>query len=147
MYGIALIMSLLAGLFVLSIASTNDSIEAEQRVYVSSLAENVSIYQGFAKQYVSANPGFSGSVSDASLGLPSWYGKQEDMALYVASGKAYVYLVGSSAGRFAESAGYMRDRTKLGTWGTKKGGQVLTADAQLLSVPAQIPEGAFVFVL
>lgn len=147
MYGMALTFSLLAALFVLTLTSTNETLEAEQRAQVASLAENLSIYQGHAKRFLTTNPGHTGSVSDAALGLPSWYGKQENMNVYVASGKAYVYLVGNGAGLLSESAGYVRDRTKLASWGVKQSGFVSTADGKLLPVPSQVPEGAFVVVL
>lgn len=147
MYGIALTISLLASLFVLTLTSTNDVLQAEQRAHVASLAENLSIYQSHVKRFLSTNPGHTGTVSDASLGLPSWYGKQENMTVYIASGKAYVYLVGNGAGLLSESAGYVRDRTKLASWGVKNAGFVSTAEGKLLPVPSQVPEGAFVIVM
>lgn len=147
MYGIALTFTLLAAVFFLSVTGSTQMAAQAHAQNVQFLAENVSVYTGFAKRYVTANPGFTGAVSDAAAGLPSWYGKQEGMSLYVASGKAYVYLRNVEQDDLYQAADYIRERTKLASWGIKQAGKITTADGVTVIIPTQVPDGSFVYVL
>lgn len=147
MYGIALTFTMLAALFVLSVASSTQQAGIAQRAYVDSLASNVAIYRVHAKKYLKLNATLTGSVSDASLGLPTWYGKREKMSFYADSGTGYVYLAGVDASQLADAADYLKQRNEYGRWGIKTSGKVVTSDGETVTVPAQVPDGSFVMIL
>jgi hypothetical protein len=69
------------------------------------------------------------------------------MSAVVSGGRAYVYLTGVQRAQLTDSANYIRDRTKLSSYGFKSGGQVVSIDGNAYAIPAQVPEGAFVFVM
>ncbi|KAF1702981.1 hypothetical protein CSC66_09410 [Pseudoxanthomonas kaohsiungensis] len=146
MYGMALTMFFLISLVGMSMSMTMDAAESKYEHSVQSLAENVTVYMAYAKQYRDANPGFTGAVSDASLGLPQWYGKQESMQLFVSGGRAFIYLPSLPDALAFDAGFYIRERTQLASFGKKAGGQIISADGVVVSVPSQIPNGAFVFV-
>lgn len=147
MYGLSLVVMFMVALVGLSMTITMDAAEARYEQRVQTLAENVSVYMGFAKRFRKANPSFSGSVSDASLSLPSWYGKQENMQLYMTGGRLYIYLVGVTDAQSFDSGDYIRERTEIASYGEKIGGRIVSVDGVSYSVPSQVPEGAFVYVI
>lgn len=147
MYGFALTMFFLISLVGLSMQTTMDAAEAKYDQDVQMLAENVSGYMSLARSFRSTHPSYSGQVSDASLGLPSWMGKREAMQLIVQGGKGYIYLPIASESLMRDAAFYIRERTELASYGKKHGNQVMSADGEVIVVPSQIPEGWFVFVI
>jgi hypothetical protein len=148
MYGLALVIMAMVSLVSLSMSVSMDAAEARHEQQVASLAENVGVYITYAKNYRSANPSYAGDVSDTAMGLPSWFGKQENMRLYMASGRLYVYLVNVSQAQLFDTGHYIRVKTQIAHYGIKTGGQIVSRDGiTTFAVPSQVPEGAFVFVI
>lgn len=146
MYGLALVFFFMVSLVGLSISTSMTSAEYHYKQRIQATAENVSVYMAYSKKFRDANPGFSGSVSDASLGLPQWYGKQENMQLFVSGGRAFIYLPNLSDAQSFDTGFFIRERTQLASFGKKQGNQIISADGVVVPVPSQIPEGSFVFV-
>ncbi|MDQ1090595.1 hypothetical protein QE400_000008 [Xanthomonas sacchari] len=110
------------------------------------LSQSVSLYGAKVAQYQSANTGYNGSVSDAALGLPSYYVKFPGTGNVVSGGRAYVYMSNVAAG----VRGYLyRDLAADGAMvGYATGGRLVSpGGADRGTVPAAIPAGSVVLVL
>jgi len=91
MYGMGFVMAFLT-LYLLLMTSWLNMIGAAataQRITIE--AGHIAVYSSLVSSYAQANPGFTGSVSDASLGLPAWFTRLSTEQNYVTGGVAYVY--------------------------------------------------------
>ena len=64
-----------------------------------SMGQNLALYVDSVSSYATINPAYSGTVSDVSLGLPSWFTKHPDLHHVIENGRAFVYIVPSPAMR------------------------------------------------
>ncbi|MCD0253120.1 type IV pilus biogenesis protein PilM [Xanthomonas campestris pv. campestris] len=141
MYPLALVAAVLIGLIVFMNQQLSINTEAMTRREAQTLATNASIYLGRAKAYVRSNPGFSGNVPDAVLGLPNWYTKLDGISCYAASGKGYVYFPNVSDRRASDAASLMQMEHG---YGKNESGTMRTPKGDVFPVPSQIPNGVFV---
>lgn len=104
-------------------------------------AANLAFYHAQALAYHNDNPGFTGTIPEASLGLPSWYAKLGAWQSY--SNGAQVVTWGAPAGSYANSnaiaAALASQQDNLPGVGYASQGNVV---APLVGVTTPIPAGA-----
>lgn len=115
--------------------------EATQQREVQVLASNSLIYLGRVKAFVRGNPSFAGPIDDASLNLPSWYSKMDELGAVASSGQGFVYVQGASEREAIDALNAMRLQHP---YGKNVGGTVLSNSGELFPVPGDVPEGAYV---
>lgn len=91
MYGMGFVMAFLTLYMLLMTAWLNMIGAAATASRLEIEAGHIAIYSSLVSQYAQANPGYSGSVSDASANLPSWFTRLPSENNYVTGGVAYVY--------------------------------------------------------
>lgn len=67
-----------------------------QRAEAAAIAGSMQVYRNPVIAYAQANPSATGTLSDASLTLPTWYARLNGVSNYVNAGKGYVYYIGTS---------------------------------------------------
>ncbi|TAL63623.1 MAG: hypothetical protein EPN79_15830 [Burkholderiaceae bacterium] len=105
---------------------------------------HLAIYSSYVSSYAQANPGYTGSVSDVSAALPTWFTRQAGEKNYVTGGVAYVYTVPTN-----RAAGMAMARTVTGGAAGIDDSGSLTSPGQGASgqlVPAAVPSGAMVII-
>lgn len=121
-----------------TLSSSND------KGVVEAISGSMAVYHSYVVAYAEANPGVTGSVSDAALGLPSWFNKVAGVSNYVSGGKGYVYYA-SPPGELAHQL--LSDTSNSIFVGVKQGGYVINplSGQSTIAVPAAIPDGVVVY--
>ena len=111
---------------------------------VAAISGSMSVYRGYVVTYAQANPGVTGVVSDASLGLPSWFNKMSGVSNYVTGGKGYVYY-SNAPGQLTYQL--LKDTDNSAFVGIKQSGFVVNplSGTSSIAVPAAIPDGVTVY--
>ncbi len=91
MYGMGFLMALLTLYMLFMTAWLNMFGAAATATRITVDAGHMAIYSSLVSAYAQANPGYAGSVSDASANLPTWFTRLPSEKNYVAGGVAYVY--------------------------------------------------------
>lgn len=111
---------------------------------VAAISGNMSVYHSYVVTYAQANPGVTGAVSTASLGLPAWFSLNSGVANYVTGGKGYVFYSNAPA-----SLAYqlLKDTDNSIYVGIKQSGYVTSPlnGTSTIVVPAAIPDGVTVY--
>ncbi|APA90228.1 type IV pilus biogenesis protein PilM (plasmid) [Paraburkholderia sprentiae WSM5005] len=106
--------------------------------------DNMHAYYGFLKLYAAANPAFTGTVSDASVPVPSWFAHGPTVQNYISGGKAYVYNTAPPPGL----VGYIADGTIYSlTVGVNTNGTLVgptTYGQAPVALPSAIPNNSVV---
>lgn len=111
---------------------------------MAAISGNMAVYHGYVVTYAQANVGVTGAVSDAALGLPSWFNKTSGVANYVTGGKGYVYYT-NAPGELAYQL--LKDTNNSIYVGIKQSGYVTSplSGTSSIAVPAAIPDGVVVY--
>lgn len=144
MYGMALITNfLMVYLYVLTMFA-NAGATAAVNIRDRDAGQHLAIYGNVVKSYAAANPGYTGAVSDTSLGLPAWFKRTASEGCYVVAGTAYVY-----ASPPDRAAGLAMARAAGGSGsGYKENGNLTVPGIgpTTTSIPAAVPNGMAVIV-
>ncbi len=110
----------------------------------SAISGNMMVYRNAVSTYAQANPGATGTVSDASLPLPSWYTKISGVSNYVTGGKGYVYY---SNQRPELAYQLLKDTNNTMLSGIKRSGVLYNpiSGTSSISIPAAIPDESVVY--
>lgn len=123
MYGMSFVTAFVT-LYMMLMTAWLNSMAANSAVIASvNTAGHLAIYSCFVSAYAQANPGFTGTVSDAAAAFPTWFTRIAGESNYVTGGAVYVYATPMSR------ANGMAIARNVG--GTKTG----IDDAGLLTVP------------
>jgi hypothetical protein len=98
MWGIIVLFISLFMMGTTMLYTTHDHIVTSANTTAAAITDNIKVYRQHVIAYAQAHPSISGVIPEASLGLPSWYSKTQDMGNYVESGKGYVYYTGHVPG-------------------------------------------------
>lgn len=122
----------------------NTSREVERSNYSESISGNMLVYRNHVVAYAVAHPTATGEIADASLGLPAWFKKSQDVKNYVTGGRGYVYYTATQDGQTSE---LLRSSKGDALIGMKRGGMLFnpTLGVVSLALPTAIPEDAVVF--
>ncbi|WP_454688229.1 type IV pilus biogenesis protein PilM [Achromobacter aloeverae] len=126
-----------------------EKLQADRRdetiAYAQALGNNLAIYRAAVARYAQANPAYQGTVTDAALGLPTWFKKFSNANNVISGGKVYVFYLPPG------------DRPSLdemtpepsGLTGVARSGRLVSPATQTVSIalPAVIPEGSIVYCL
>ncbi|NLP65491.1 type IV pilus biogenesis protein PilM [Paraburkholderia sacchari] len=106
--------------------------------------DNMHAYYGFLKVYAAAHPTFTGSVSDTTVPVPTWFSHGPTVQNYIAGGKAYVYNTAPPSGL----VGYLANGTIYSmTVGVNTNGTLIgptTYGQAPITLPAGIPNNSVV---
>lgn len=110
----------------------------------SAISGNMLVYHTYVVTYAVANPGVTGAVADASLGLPAWFSRNTGVSNYVTGGKGYTFYLNAPAGLAYQ---VLSDTNNSIYAGIKQAGTVTNplSGASTIAVPAAIPDGAVVY--
>ena len=142
----ALAMAALAGmLMVMSYASSVPT----QAAMVTKLkgqvaATNFLSYRQSVVSYVNVNPGFSGTVPDASLTFQTGYIRNASWTNQVTGGTLYVYSTSAPPSSTFDSLYSMTSQSPM--LGIVSGGVSISPAGISVSVPGSIPNGNIVFI-
>lgn len=122
------------------ISRTRNTVNSE----VVAVSGSVLLYRNIVAIYADAHSTTTGTVSDISLNLPSWYVKPPSLSNYVIAGKSYVFFSDPLPGLVGELA----RRTESTNVGTNQGGILLTPNkaSSGIVLPAQVPTGSVVLI-
>lgn len=106
--------------------------------------DNMRAYHGFLKLYAAAHPAYTGTISDATVPVPTWFSHGPTVQNYIASGKAYVYNTAPPTGLIAYLANGTIYSINVGvnTNGTLVG--PTTYGQTPIAIPAAIPNNSVV---
>lgn len=110
------------------------------------LAQNMGLYRAAVADYAAAHAGFSGTVADAQLDLPSWYVRLPWWSNHVADGMVTVYAASAPPLGFAAELQRLSRYSMLA--GEARGGRLYTpafGDTGIV-LPAAVPELAPVWL-
>lgn len=110
----------------------------------TAVSGNLEVYRNLVVSYARSNPGVTGAVSDASLGLPTWFVKINGVSNYVAAGKGYVYYATNQP----ETAYLILKSSNNSIHaGLKRGGFLYNplSGTTTITLPAAIPDGSVVY--
>ncbi|TAM33766.1 MAG: hypothetical protein EPN61_18145 [Burkholderiaceae bacterium] len=144
MYGMGFVMAFLTLYMLLMTAWVNmiGASATAQRITLE--AEHMAVYSSFVSQYAQANSGYTGSVSDASAGIPTWFKRLGTEKNYVTGGVAYIYSTPTTR---AEGLAQAR-AIGANVAGIVDSG-ILTAPGQGATgkaIPGAVPNGSLVIV-
>lgn len=145
-YWIAMTLLIVAGGIITQEQFTDHAVS--EQATIDALSRGMLVYRSAAAEYARANPGFTGTPSDSSLNLPSWYTKQSGIATYIVGGMSFTYFNSIDGTVPAGLPSALTERTESATVGIKRSGQLFSPKGGNLAivVPAQVPEGAVVAV-
>lgn len=110
----------------------------------TAVSGNMAVYRNSVVNYARSNPGVTGSVADASLGLPTWFVRINGVNNYVAAGKGYVYYPTSQP-----EAAYLILKSSNNSIhaGINRGGYLYNpiSGTTAITLPAAIPDGSVVY--
>jgi hypothetical protein len=133
-------------LFVTSVATTNNYTLQKwgQSTEAAAIAGNLAVYRNAVLTYAQANPGVTGSVSDSSLSLPTWFSKITGVSNYVSAGRGHVYYSTPTP-----EGAYLILKASNNTIraGLMRSGYLYNplSGSTSISLPAAIPEGSVVY--
>lgn len=115
----------------------------ERDNYAQSVSGNMLVYRNSVIDYARAHPEASGEIAEASLALPTWFRRDQDVKNYVTGGQGYVYY---ASGKNGEASELLRTSKGDALVGIKRGGLLYNPSLGVLALtlPAAIPESAVV---
>lgn len=124
--------------------NVDDMLAEKTTAEASAIASSMMVYQNYVRVYAINNPAATGSISDAALGLPTWYIKSSSVANYVTAGRAYVYVVNPPVGLVSQLQVASQNSLNVGV---NMSGALVgpVGGATGITVPAAIPSGAVVY--
>ncbi len=96
MYGMSFVTAFLTLYMMLMTSWLNAIAVSATASMMTATAGHLAIYSSLVSEYAQANPGYTGSVSDASAAFPSWFQRLPCESNYVSGGTAFVYSTPSS---------------------------------------------------
>lgn len=112
------------------------------------IASNLTVYSGFVRSYVAINPSASGLLNDGALGLPPWFSKHPNVTSLRQGSNTFVYVTNLPHWQMdALVKHYASGDPMDGRFGIKQSGVLRSRGNSPLTVPVQVPEGAFVVAL
>lgn len=139
---------MIAGMLFIAIALIAGNIDAriasQERQDAAITAQHMSAYGGFVALYARSHPTATGSIADATAGVPSWFARFPGVTNVVSAGVAYAYLVPSTQ---AQGFAIARSVPRPFVAGVKVAGRLQPPGGPVGQVlPAAIPDGALVLV-
>lgn len=118
--------------------------EAGKKGEVMALSGNMAVYQSYVVAYAQSNPTATGSIPDASLGLPAWFNKDSRLLNYVSGGKGYTYVSNAPA---ELSYQLLQDTNNSIFVGVVTAGNVTNpmSGSSTIPIPAAIPNGVTIY--
>ncbi len=139
---VACFVVLLMGLATESYRQT--ATETQQAVSITA-GQNINDYGTVVSNWAKSNTGFTGTVSDTTIVLPTWISHPAYISNYIVTGTSYIYYVPNAG---FSSSGLV---TYLSSKGNKAGingsGILYNGANNIGTVPAAVPNGAVVLVL
>jgi len=131
------------------IGMTTESARRQNTNYHTSFSitagQNINDYGGFVSNWSKSNKTFTGTVSDATLALPTWVSHPGYISNYVVTGTTYIYYVPQSG--FASNQLVTFLSSKGNTAGINSSGILYNGATNVGTVPAAVPNGAVVLKL
>lgn len=140
---------LLAAILLLSGATFSYTQSAKERDQhsgeISALMDGLLFYRNTVANYATANPTVTGSIADATLGLPSWYNKPIQLGNYIQAGRSYVFYTGNGAQGLASA---LYKKTLSINFGTNTGGILYNPASGNTGIPLppQVPAQSLVIL-
>ena len=130
---------------VVSLDTTSDGTLAVAQAEENVVGDSMLALHTFASAYAQANPSFTGTALDSTIGSPTWYNRPASVATYITGGQAYVYYTGPAQGLPA----YLIAATKnVAGAGTNQGGVLISPGSitGTAGIPSQVPNNAVVLM-
>jgi hypothetical protein len=139
--------TLIAGMLFVAIAliagNVTIGLEAQEQQDAIVYAQHIEAYGGFVAGYARSNPTATGSIADATAGVPTWFTRFPAVANVVSAGKAYAWFVPAN-----QAQGFAIARSaRPFVAGVKIAGRLQPPGEPVGQVlPSSIPDGALVVV-
>jgi hypothetical protein len=141
-YAVAFFVALIFGLVVTNIQNTSN---IQTNVQCIALARNIEDYGTAVSNWAQSNTSFTGTVSDATLALPSWIWHRSNVSNYVATGTSYIYVTTPQGCNNDNLVSALTAKGIRG--GFVKTGQYYKGITANGTVPGSVPNGSVVIIL
>lgn len=140
---VGLLLTLLA---TLAISQVSQSRHLQYAAQDAATSKNFAVYANVMSTYAKSHPGFTGTVSAATAGLPTWFSPLPGMTNYLSAGVAYAYIAPPHTPSPSQLLSAVAPDFKVS--GLKSGANLVDATGRVIqSAPAAIPAGSVVVAL
>lgn len=140
---VGLLLTLLAALAITQVAQTR---HVQNAALDAATSQNFAVYANSMSTYAKGHTAFSGQVSAATAGLPTWYTPLPGLSNYLAAGVSYTYIAPPHSPSPSQILSAVAPNFKVS--GLKQGSNLVDGTGRTVqSAPAAIPAGSVVVVL
>jgi hypothetical protein len=140
---VALLLTLLASLAITQVAQTR---RVQNAALDAATSQNFAVYANSMSTYAKSHAAFSGQVTAAAAGVPTWFTPLPGMSNYLAAGVSYTYIAPPHTPTPSQILSAVAPSFKVS--GLKQGSNLVDGTGRIVQpAPAAIPAGSVVVVL